>query len=218
MNKNKIGIFCVVFLLLFVVIYQFTKSDKWSYSIEQLNNGDKIVAFGDSLTYGYQLPQEHSYPSQLSEELNNNYKIDNYGINGNTTVDGLNRFQDMITESKPKLIILGLGGNDILKSVGKQKTIENLKQMIAIAKRQNISIVLLPNPEPSVLGVALGFSDYQIFEDISKETETPVLNNVYSKWLSKDKYKIDSIHLNKEGYHNVAKDIAKQLRDNNVVD
>ena len=204
-------------MLLFIVFFSTTSKDTWKYTIKTLPKGSKIIAFGDSLTFGYQLPIEHSYPSLLQKELKDKYEIINYGVSGDTTLDGLNRFEDMIVAEKPSMIILGLGGNDVLRRISQDTTKRNLTNMIDISKKYKIPIVLLPNPGPSVSGFLLGFKDYQLFEDISKEKEIPVLKNTLSKWLSKDKYKIDKIHLNKEGYSLLAKDIKEQLLKNKVI-
>lgn len=215
--KYKITILIIGMLLISLVIFKLISKDKWDYSLSPLEKGDKIIAFGDSLTYGYQLQREESYPSLLNQELNSDYNIVNYGINGNTTVDGLRRFQEMINIERPKLVILALGGNDVLRRISKETTIKNLNSMISIAKKNNVQVILLPNPEPSLSGFILGFNDYEIFKVISKDNKVPVLKNTFSKWLSKDNYKIDNIHLNKEGYYQVAKDIKKQLIENDVI-
>lgn len=216
-NNQKIGIFIALLapILLFFII---KNDDNWKYSLKPLKDGDKIVAFGDSLTYGYQLPREDSYPSLLNQELDYKYNIVNYGVNGNTTIDGLNRYSEMLEKESPQLVILGLGGNDILRRIKPESTKKNLIAMINLSKENGSQVVLLPNPEPSVKGLLFGLKDYHLFDEVSKETNTPVLLNTYSKWLSKDNYKIDKIHLNKTGYYEVAKEISRQLKDNGVVE
>lgn len=214
--KNKT--FFVVFLLLLLILYMCFKPVIWKSTLKPLEPGAKIVAFGDSLTYGYKMNRDETYPSFLESSLNNKYHVLNYGINGNTTVDGLERFQEMLDNERPDLIILGLGGNDILKKVGEKNTIKNLTKMIDMARQSGSDIVLLPNPEPSMFGFIWGFSDYQVFDEVSEKTKTPVLSNVYSKWLSKSNYKIDAIHLTRDGYYEVAQDIRKQLQKNKVIE
>ena len=216
LNYKKIG-FLLSLSVVTIAFILLKNGDNWSYKLQPINEGDKIVAFGDSLTYGYQLPRESSYPHLLNEELGYKYKVVNYGVNGNTTNDGLRRFEEMLEDEKPSLVILGLGGNDILRRISAQTSIDNLVKMIEMAKINNSQVVLLPNPEPSVKGYFLGYKDYYIFKDVSEKTQTPMISNAYSKWLSKDNYKIDKIHLNKEGYYEVAKEIKKQFIKNRII-
>lgn len=216
-NNQKISIF-IALLAIILMIFIIDNNDNWKYKVQSLKEGDKIVAFGDSLTYGYQLPRDASYPSLLNQELNYKYDVVNYGINGNTTIDGLNRFEDMLEKESPQLVILALGGNDILKRVKPENTKSNLIKMIKLSRESGAQVLLLPNPEPSVKGLFFGLKDYYIFDDVSKETQTPILLNTYSKWLSKDNYKIDQIHLNKDGYYEIAKEITRQLKSNKVIE
>lgn len=216
LKYKKIGVLLSLSVII-IAIYLFKSGDNWTYSLQPIDEGAKIIAFGDSLTYGYQLPRDSTYPSLLNEELGYKYKIINYGVNGNTTSDGLNRFEEMLDDENPNLVILGLGGNDILRRISAQTSINNLIKMIEMAKKNNTQVVLLPNPEPSVKGYFLGYKDYYIFKDVSEKTQTPIISNTYSKWLSKDKYKIDQIHLNKDGYYEIAREIKRQFIKNGLI-
>lgn len=63
-----------------------------SEKLPTLFNSDKIVAFGDSLTYGYNVAPEHSYPEQLKKMTG--YRIINEGLSGDTATLGKKRLQD----------------------------------------------------------------------------------------------------------------------------
>lgn len=214
--KNKFFILALI-LLLSAIFYYVLYQPKWKYSINSLQKGDTIVALGDSLTYGYKLPPNDSYPAQLSTLLNNEYNIVNYGINGNTTEDGLRRIEEVLEKEKPKLVILSLGGNDFLRKQSQQATINNLIEIINIIKQYNSDVLLLAVPQPSIMGLYTGLNDSEIYTIISDKEKTPVIYKVFSPWLSKESYKIDTIHLNKEGYFEVAQKIKKELINNKVI-
>src|SRR5215470_5508831 len=77
----------------------------------------KIVAFGDSLTEGYGLPQTLSYPSLLQRKLTAaglNYDVVNAGVSGETSAGGVRR-ADWALDGDVRVVILELGANDILR-------------------------------------------------------------------------------------------------------
>lgn len=175
-----------------------------------LGPSDKIVALGDSLTYGYGAKQEEAYPAVLSK--NTGRIVINEGINGDTTAGGLNRVQEIIDREQPALIILSLGGNDMLRKVPETTTIDNLSKTIDIIKGNNIQVVLMAEPRPSAVGAAIGLSDADFYKDIAKDKNIPLIENTFSKYLSKQEFKSDLIHLNAKGYELVAKDVEEFLR------
>lgn len=77
----------------------------------------RIVAFGDSLTAGYNLPIDEAYPAQLERLLRERgYSVEviNAGVSGETSAGGVRR-TDFIRSLEPDIILFGLGGNDALR-------------------------------------------------------------------------------------------------------
>ena len=91
-----------------------------------------IVAFGDSLSAGYGADPGKSFPDYLQKRLNQankNYRVDNAGVSGDTTTDGIARLPGILT-LKPKIVILEFGGNDGLRGMPVDTTKENLAKLI----------------------------------------------------------------------------------------
>jgi lysophospholipase L1-like esterase len=185
-------------------------------SLTPLSSNATIVAFGDSLTFGYGAPTDKSYPKTLEEKINRT--VINEGISGETTSDGLARIKEVLEQDKPSLIIIGLGGNDMLKKINENIIKNNLREMIEISKSSSVQVVLLATPKPSLIGVFTSLNDAEFYKEIAKEKNIPLINNVYSKWLSKSEYKSDPIHLNEKGYEKVAEHIAEFLKDNGAIE
>jgi len=100
------------------------------------------VAFGDSLTAGV---AGRSYPEQLQDMLDQTdlrFRVDNQGVSGDTTTDGLARIENVIAQ-KPRLVLLEFGGNDGLRGVPVSATEKNLDEMIQRLQRESIPVVLL---------------------------------------------------------------------------
>src|SRR5215831_13142569 len=103
-----------------------------------------ILAFGDSLTAGHGVELDHSYPSQLQQELDKRgykYRVVNAGISGDTTSGGLSRI-DSALAVHPKIVILELGANDGLRGLPIHEVKRNLEQMIVKCQAAGAKVVL----------------------------------------------------------------------------
>ena len=119
-----------------------------SEQLTPLNNQQPILAFGDSLTYGYSAATAQSYPEQLSQLLN--MEVINAGISGEKSKQGLQRLGALLDKYQPQLLLLCHGGNDVLKKQSLDKMKANLGQMIEMAQNRDIQVVLISVPEASL--------------------------------------------------------------------
>lgn len=182
----------------------------------KLTNNSTIVAFGDSLTYGYgALSSVDTYPSQL--EKITGYTVINEGVNGDTAYAGVKRIRAVVQEHNPDLVILSLGGNDMLRKQDKELE-ENLSKMVEYLLSRNIQVVLLAEPQPSIAFLVSSLSDAEVYQTVARKHNIPLIENVFSKYLSEYKYKSDTIHLNSDGYELVAEDVAKELKSFGFID
>ena len=113
-------------------------------SLAQENSRPVILAFGDSMTAGYGVPQDLGYPEQLQKKLDAagyKYRVVNMGITGDTTRGGRARMTRALT-TIPAIVILELGGNDRSNGLSPKQTQENLEQMIALFQRAHATIIL----------------------------------------------------------------------------
>ena len=87
----------------------------------------RLVAFGDSLTYGYGVLSHIAYPSRLARELPEKnpqlrWKVYNRGINGETTREAKERLESQVLWLKPHLTVILLGSNDSALNEGQYRT------------------------------------------------------------------------------------------------
>lgn len=104
----------------------------------------KIVAFGNSLTAGAGLPADESYPSQLQRRLDASgyrYRVINAGVSGDTTAGGLRRV-DWVLKSRPRIVILELGGNDGLRGLPLDQMYDNLEATIQRIQAAGAHVIL----------------------------------------------------------------------------
>jgi lysophospholipase L1-like esterase len=119
-----------------------------SEQLTPLDNRQPILAFGDSLTYGYGATTAQSYPVQLSQLLN--MEVINAGISGEKSRQGLKRLGTLLDKYQPQLLLLCHGGNDVLKKQNLDNMKENLAKMIEMAQSRDIQVVLISVPEASL--------------------------------------------------------------------
>ena len=111
-----------------------------------------VLALGDSLTAGYGVKDEESYPSKLQEKISSAgfpHKVVNAGVSGDTTAGGVRRIR-WLMKHEPEIVILALGANDGLRGLSIDEMRKNLEIMIKICREHNAQILLagmkaLPN-------------------------------------------------------------------------
>lgn len=116
-----------------------------------------VLAFGDSLYAGYGLKRGESLPAHIETMLRSqgiNATVVNAGVSGDTTAAGRTRLAfalDKLPRS-PDLVMLGLGGNDVLRQIPVAETRANLVAMLDELRRRKIPVVLTGMRAPPNLG------------------------------------------------------------------
>jgi len=173
--------------------------------VSKLAPSDVIVAFGDSLTFGTGATEAESYPLVLGQLIARN--VVRAGVPGEVTAGGLARLAEVIDEYKPKLMIVCLGGNDMLRKVDEGQTKSNLRTIIKTIKAQGIAVVLVGVPRPALLTGAPPF-----YEEIAREFGIPYEGKIVTDVLYQRDQKSDAIHPNAKGYRRMAEAIAALLK------
>jgi acyl-CoA thioesterase I len=169
-----------------------------------------IVAFGDSLTYGTGAAEPESYPVVLAQLIGR--KVVRSGVPGEVTAQGLARLPRVIEEHRPALIIVCLGGNDMLRRVDEQQIRSNLRQIITTIRGRGISVVLVGVPRPALLTSAASF-----YGELAKEYGIPYEGKVLNDIMHQLDLKADTIHPNARGYRRMAEAIAALLKQAGAV-
>jgi acyl-CoA thioesterase I len=170
-----------------------------------------IVAFGDSLTAGV---AGRSYPDYLEDVLlqhGYHYKVENQGVSGDTTTDGLARIGN-VTAAKPALVVLEFGGNDGLRGAPIESIRSNLEEMITTIQRANVQVVLLGITLPPNYGPDYVQPFTAMFPELAKKYKIPLIPFLLSHvYQHPDMMQPDGIHPNGKGNQVIANDVFKLI-------
>lgn len=171
-----------------------------------------VVAFGDSLYAGYNLDVREGFAPVLERALAAQgvaAQVVNAGVSGDTTSAGRQRLGFTLDglARKPDLVIVGLGGNDMLRGLSPEQTRENLDAILAELKQRGIPAMLTGMTAAPNLGRDFADPFNAIFPDLAKKYGVPLypffLDGVIG---DREMMLADGIHPNPQG---VEKIVAK---------
>tara|TARA_B100000686_G_scaffold354979_1_gene468659 strand:- start:2760 stop:3419 length:660 start_codon:yes stop_codon:yes gene_type:complete len=174
------------------------------------NNVPRLAVLGDSLTAGYGLSLENTFPEKLKEalkRLNVPAVIINSGVSGDTTAGGLSRLEWLLLD-KPTHVMIQLGANDMLRGINPEAVKRNLDDIVIKLKSKSVKVMLLGMYASPNLGRHYAEEYETIFPDLAKKHKILLypffLDGVASEQnLNQD----DGIHPNKKGVAVIVKRI-----------
>jgi acyl-CoA thioesterase-1 len=169
------------------------------------SRGRAFIAFGDSLTAGYGAGAGEDYPSVLAAQLGT--EVVNAGKSGDTTESALGRLEADVLARNPRVVIVGLGGNDFLGGVPIGATESNLRTAIRKIQGAGAMVVLLGYRFPT-----LGPSYESMYERVADEEGCLLIPDVLDGILRDRTLMSDAIHPNGRGYRVMADRIAGPCR------
>lgn len=182
----------------------------------------KIVAIGDSLTFGYGVNKDANFVELLRK--NYSYEMVNKGINGDSTAGILSRFYKDVVETKCELCIIMAGTNDIFSGRKAKYVLDNIMEMINECKLNNIiPLVISPPKTFDHLAKIHWYSDidYYIVNNLlgelasllqfQCEKERIQFINIYESFPCIQEYYTDGVHLSPKGYELIYTKIQKEI-------
>lgn len=173
--------------------------------------GSKVLALGDSLTAGYGVTPGEAWPVLLASRTG--WAIVNGGVSGDTSAGALRRLPPLLEEHRPALVLLTLGGNDMLRKVPEAETVANLGKMLGDVKAHGAKAVLIATPKPSVAGAVFrNLSAADFYRQVASDNGVPLIEDAIPDVLSDPLMKADPLHPNAAGHALLTKKLYDALK------
>ncbi len=176
----------------------------------------RILAFGDSLSAGYQLPAGTGFTDRLQEKLNAeglDAEVINAAVSGDTTASGLSRL-DWSTPDDVDLVLLELGANDALQGLPIDKAKANLDAMIEKFQAKDIKVALMGMMAPPNMGADYTAAFDAIYPALAKEHKIPLYPFFLEDVAAQPHLNLeDGMHPNEEGIKIIVAKVAPFIID-----
>lgn len=208
-SKRTCAIYLVwIYLFSFLVACDHSPA---AHKLARLPPDAVILAFGDSLTFGTGASTSESYPDVLASLIGR--RVINAGIPGEISSDGLRRLPNLLDQSRPNLLILCHGGNDMLRQLDPAALKSNLREMIDQAVQRGIGVILVGVPKPSLMYL----ESMKIYREVAREFNIPLEENALAAIIKSPALKSDAVHPNAMGYRRMAEALATLLKRHGAV-
>ncbi len=166
---------------------------------EAIPAGSAVLALGDSLTEGYGVKPEEAWPALLAKRTG--WLMINGGVSGDTSSAALQRLPSLLVEHRPVLVLVALGGNDMLRHVPQQETVANLDRILTLIKAHGAKAVLLATPNPSLMGAVFQhLSAPGFYRQVANAQQVPLIEDAIANVVSDPQLKVDPLHPNAAGH------------------
>jgi len=175
----------------------------------------KVLFLGDSLTAGWGVRKEDAHPTvveKLFRESQLSVEVINGGVDGDTTLGGLRRLEWMF-RTEPNLVVVALGGNDMLRALPPEQTKKNLHAILTRLKEKSIPAVLLGMRAAGTMGATYEQQFNAIYPELASEFKVPLMPFYIEKVAGKKELNLpDGIHPTSEGQRIIATEVFKFLK------
>lgn len=180
-----------------------------------VNSMGTILIVGDSISSAYGFQTESGWAHLLSLKVTQekkSYQVINASISGDTTINGLNRFNSLLNKYHPQIIIIELGGNDGLRGLSVEIMKHNLIQMIKMSQPES-KILLAGMKIPPNYGKRYTEAFYQVYQDLAIEYSVELIPFLLDGIGGKPELmQADGIHPNAKAQSLILASVWKKLK------
>ena len=180
------------------------------------NDAPVLLVVGDSVSAGYGLPGGKVWVDLLAAKLQADgyrYRVVNASISGDTTAGGRARLSQLITQHKPAIMIVELGGNDALRGGRLATTADNLDAMVRMAQAARVQVLLVGMQLPPNYGPAYVKEFSDLFASVAKTRKVPLVPYFFAGFGDDLAYfQPDRIHPNAEAQSKLLDNVWPTLK------
>ena len=176
----------------------------------------RIVAFGDSLTAGYQLKESEAFPAVLERALRargHDVELVNAGVSGDTTAAGLARL-DWAVPDDADAVIVELGANDALRGLDPEAARDNLDRIVATLTARGLAVMLAGMRAPVNLGLEYRSAFDPIFAEVAARHGTLLYPFFLEPIALRPEFNLaDGIHPNAKGVEAIVEGVLPKVEE-----
>jgi acyl-CoA thioesterase-1 len=180
---------------------------------------DTVLIVGDSLSAEYGLKRGTGWVPLLEKQLaadKKSVRVVNASISGDTTSGGRSRLPALLTQHKPTVVVIELGGNDALRGLPLDMTEANLLAMTQAAKKAGAKVLLLGMQVPPNYGGAYGATFSGLFTKVARAEKVALMPFFLKGVADVDdavaNFQADRIHPNEQAQAKMLANVWPELK------
>jgi lysophospholipase L1-like esterase len=187
-------------VLVAALVWWRARDNAWTL-VNPFPQGSRIIAFGDSLTAGVQVPEDQAYPAHLGRLLGT--PVLAKGVPGDTTAEALARVDADVLAQDPRVVLVCLGGNDMLRGLPPEDLFSNLREIVRRIQGKGALVVIIGLDWRLPSRVDYG----DRYRALARETGSVYVDDFLDGVFGDPRLMTDQIHPNAAGYERVARRI-----------
>lgn len=157
-----------------------------------------ILVVGDSLSAGFGIAIEQSWPVLLGKRLQENHYphiVTNISISGETTSGGLSRLGPALAQYKPAIVIIALGANDGLRGLPLEQMRDNLRNMVRQCQARHARVLLIGMKLPPNYGPDYAQKFQQAYVEVARQHKIPLVPFLFAGFAEqREAFQNDGLH------------------------
>ncbi|MCX7175220.1 MAG: arylesterase [Proteobacteria bacterium] len=157
-----------------------------------------ILILGDSLSAGFGIAQQQSWPALLEQRLKTQgypYRVANISISGETTSGGLSRLAPALRQHRPEIVVVALGANDGLRGLPLEQMRDNLNAIVQLGKASHARVLLLGMQLPPNYGIDYTRNFRQTYTDLARQHKVALEPFLFEGFADqRDAFQNDGLH------------------------
>ncbi|MGF1748308.1 MULTISPECIES: arylesterase [Vibrio] len=175
-----------------------------------------ILILGDSLSAGYNMKAEESWPTLLPNLLSTADRpvsVVNGSVSGDTTGNGLAKLPSLLDSHQPDYVLIELGANDGLRGFQPNIVKNNLLQLIRMSEDAGAKVMLMQIRIPPNYGKRYAKMFEAIYPEIAEQSATPLIPFFLEQVITKPEWMMDDgLHPKPEAQPFIAETVANEVR------
>ncbi|MCB9746176.1 MAG: arylesterase [Alphaproteobacteria bacterium] len=173
-----------------------------------------VLFLGDSMSAGYGLPADQAFPALLEARLDAEglpTRVINAGVSGDTSAGGLSRL-DWLLKQEPDVLVVELGGNDLLRGLPLAETEANLRGIVQGAKAAGAQVLIMGARAPETLGPDAKAAFDALYPRLAEEEGVPLVEDFLQDIVGQHALiQADGLHPTAEGHGRIADRVEPAL-------